>query len=194
MRGCQAQPIPESALPAASFLEDSGMKDNLGWEEYETARKSVLRGLFFGIPMGILSWAILIAIVVLFLQQCTPARAEEINMDAIMQIESSGNAFAVNKADDSVGLYQITPILLKEYNTFNKTSYAREDLFDASINYKISSWYLTKRIPQMLKHYGKPVTLRNKIIAYNCGIKCVIDDRTPEITKQYLVKYARLTK
>jgi hypothetical protein len=115
----------------------------------------------------------------------------EVDLDRIAQIESSGNPLAWRKADDSRGLYQITPICLEEYNNFHPgAGYSMDDLWNVSISNEIADWYLNVRIPQMIKHYEKPVTIENVLIAYNAGIWYVKTGKPiPEITKQYLKKY-----
>ena len=114
-----------------------------------------------------------------------------IDLNRIMMIESSGNPLAHNKKDDSRGLFQITPICLKEYNNFHPgAEFSMDDLWNASISTLIADWYLNKRIPQMLKYYKKPVTAENILIAYNAGISYVVSGKPlPKITKLYLKKY-----
>ena len=119
------------------------------------------------------------------------AHATEIDLDKIAMIESSGNPLAWNRKDDSRGLYQITTICLKEWNNFHATKrYTMQDLWDVRINTEIAEWYLNKRIPQMIKHYGKEDTVENRIIAYNAGILYVKTGKPiPKITSDYLRKY-----
>lgn len=121
---------------------------------------------------------------------CQAAQAEEIDMDKIMMIESSGNPLAHNKKDNSIGLYQITPICLAEFNMFHKTEQYREsDLWNPVVNFKIADWYINNRIPKMLKYYKVEDTVENRIWAYNAGIGNVVKGRMPEITKNYIRKY-----
>ena len=116
-----------------------------------------------------------------------------VNMDAIKQIESSGNPSAYNRGSQARGLYQITPIVLKEYNQFNHAGYMKEDLFDPEINAIIAEWYIGKRIPAMLKYYKKEVNLTNIIIAYNAGISYVVKNKPlPIETIKYIAKYKKL--
>lgn len=126
---------------------------------------------------------------------CGNVGAVEIDMDAIAMIESSNNPDAWNKSDDSRGLFQITPICLKEWNNFHPNDqHTLDDLWYPQVNGKIADWYISKRIPQMLRHYKLPVTTENVLVSYNCGISCVIKGRRPPITASYIQKYARLTK
>lgn len=120
----------------------------------------------------------------------------EVNMDAIKMIESSGNPRAYNKGSKARGLYQITPILLKEWNNFHpKQQYTADSLWDIEVNVEIANWYLHNRIPKMLRYFKKPVTIENVLISYNAGINYVVTGNPlPTETKNYIKKYARLTK
>jgi hypothetical protein len=122
---------------------------------------------------------------------CQPVHAGMIDMHKIMMIESGGRNVASDiKSEHAVGLFQITPVVLKEFNQFNKTSYTSKDLFDTALNTKVAGWYLNVRIPQMLRAYKKPVTVRNILIAYNAGVSYVVKNKTlPAITLRYLRKY-----
>lgn len=146
--------------------------------------------LFAGVVGTVVLWTLVLFLFV------GAANAVEIDMRAIAQIESSGNPSAWNKRDDSRGLYQITPICLEEWNNYHPAeTYTLDDLWDAYINERIAQWYLTVRIPAMLRYYDKPITTHNVITAYNAGISYVAHDKPlPRITQQYLTKYARLTK
>lgn len=113
-----------------------------------------------------------------------------VNMDKVAQIESSGNVRAYNKRSGATGLYQITQICLTEYNTYNQTRYNHpQDMLDPALNKKVALWYMNKRIPQLLRYYDKADTVTNRLIAYNCGISCVVKGRIPKETKNYLRKY-----
>lgn len=126
---------------------------------------------------------------------CQVAHAEvRIDLRKIAMIESSGNPLAINAKDDSIGLYQITPICLKEWNQFHKNEkYSREDLFNPIINERIAQWMLEVRIPAMIRHYGKIDSVENRIIAFNAGIAYVVNGKElPRITKNYIEKYRRM--
>lgn len=113
----------------------------------------------------------------------------QIDLHAIAMIESSGNPKAVGLAGDS-GLFQITPVLLKEYNALTRSTVRQDELFHPGISRKIADWYLHKRIPQLLRHFKKPVTVQNIIIAWNAGIKCVKKGgKIPRVTALFLKKY-----
>lgn len=144
--------------------------------------------------MRSLNWRLLLVLLGVvafwFLVFSAIVHAEEIDLNKIAMIESSGNPLAWNKKDDSRGTFQITPICLKEFNNFHpNTQYTMDDLWDEAINREIADWYLNVRIPQMLRYYKIEDTTKNRIFAYNAGIKAVIDNRVPEITKAYFKKY-----
>lgn len=133
----------------------------------------------------------ILTVILLTIFGCGIAGAEMIDLDKIIMIESSGNPRAWRKADDSRGLYQITPICLKEYNNFHPgAEYSMDDLWNTSISTVIADWYLNVRIPQMLRHFGVPDSARNRIIAYNAGISYLADNKPlPKKTVAYLKKY-----
>ena len=114
-----------------------------------------------------------------------------IDMDIIKTIESNNNPNAVSPAG-AIGLYQIMPITLEDYNQMNKKKYTAEQLFNPQVNKNIAEWYITKRIPQMLKHYKLPVNTNSILHAYNAGIGNVVKGVLPKETKNYLTKYNQL--
>ena len=122
---------------------------------------------------------------------CSPAFSRDIDLDTIATIESSNNPLAYNQKSEARGLYQITPICLKEYNNYHiGRMYMVQDLFNPAINKHIAIWYLSERIPQMLRHFKKEVTIRNILISYNAGINYVVKDLPlPKETVDYIDKY-----
>ena len=126
----------------------------------------------------------------------TQAHAVEINLDAIAQIESSGNPGAHNKRSDCRGLYQIHPRgALTDWNTYHPgETYTPDQLFDPQVNTRIADWYLHSRIPAMLTHYRLPITTQSVLWAYNAGIGRVKAGIMPTETKNYIIKYERITK
>ena len=119
--------------------------------------------------------------------------AELINLQVITRIESGGNPQAISKAG-AVGLYQIMPCVLQEYNARYNLRLSKKDLYNPEVNAKIASWYFNNRIPQLLRYYKKEVTIKNVLWAYNAGIGNVVKGRLPLETKNYLIKYDKLTK
>ena len=140
-----------------------------------------------------LSLKVVLWIFVLLFFSMSNGHCNPINLAVIEQIESSGNPKAIGNGND-IGSFQITPILLKEYNRLTGHHLQRKDLFDHTINLSIAQWYIEERIPQLLKHYNKPVTIENIIICYNAGISYVAHNKPiPTKTKQYIKKYKDLT-
>lgn len=118
-----------------------------------------------------------------------------IDMEAVKEIESGGNPMAHNEKEDSRGLYQISPDVLREYNIFNQKMAKPEDLFDPKKNEEIADWYLHERIPEMLRYFGIPYTKDNVLIAYNFGIGNLRKRLPiPKSTYAYLDKYFKLTR
>ena len=153
-----------------------------------------------------------------------PAQAEDIDIPTIIQIESNGNPNAYNKSSGAIGLMQITPIVLKEYNKEGiftqeiktRRLYSLGDLYVPTINIEIGTWYINERIPQMLKAYNLLDSIDNRLIAYNWGIgnlKNWVERHTsvivysgkpsksinpnhflPKETQNYIKKYHKLIK
>ena len=120
------------------------------------------------------------------------SNAWAVDLNAIKMIESGGNEKAWNRTEDGRGLFQINPICLKEYNEKTKSFIKKDSLFIGEINTRIAMWYIEKRIPQMLRYYGKKVNDTNIIWAYNAGIGNVIKGIMPKTTKEYIEKYNKL--
>ena len=140
-----------------------------------------------------MKYLLFILLLVFSLSFIVKGQAELINLQAIARIESGGNPLAVSKAG-AIGLYQLMPCVLQEYNTRFGLRLSKKDLYNPEVNTKIASWYLSKRIPQMLRFYKKEVSAKNVLWAYNAGIGNVVKGRMPLETQNYLKKYSKLTK
>lgn len=122
-----------------------------------------------------------------------PVWAEVIDMHAIMTIESQGNPNAIGTSGE-IGLFQIMPCVLADYNRYNASNLPKQALFIPEVNRKVAIWYLTKRIPQMLAYYHKAITTTNCIIAWNAGIGNLVKCRCPKSTREYIAKYNKLRR
>lgn len=146
----------------------------------------VFRTLIFALMLGVM--------IGLMLCGCDdPAWAGQVDMSIIRKIESNGNPLAISRTG-AIGLYQIMPCVLQEYNARNNTKYTRLDLFSPSINTAVADWYMGVRIPQLLKHYRQPLTVENILRSYNAGVRSVIKGYTPKETKNYIKKYKQLAR
>ena len=146
------------------------------------------------IGIGIMIIILIIAFV-MFPTKVEGAEIPHIDLDAVMQIESSHNPSAYNKNTQATGLMQITPVCLAEWNNYHPNSpYSMLSMKNPQMNMRVGNWYLNQRIPQMLEYYRLPVTVDNILIAYNGGINCVVKWKVYEETRDYLVKYKKLTK
>ena len=121
----------------------------------------------------------------------------EIDMNIIAQIESNCNPYAFNKSSGAIGLLQITKPVVDEFNQrYSKKElyYEMEELYQIDVNWKIGSWYMNTRIPQMLKHYKIEDTIDNRLWAYNAGIGNVVKGRKVLETINYIKKYHKLER
>lgn len=123
-------------------------------------------------------------------------QAIPIHLDRIIQMESSGDPKAFKENEKARGLFQIRECVLQEFNHYGHPGLPNEvqpnDLFDAEINLVVASWYLSHRIPMMLLHYKRPITLENIIISWNAGIKYTsirMKRRLSSGAKKYFKKY-----
>ena len=121
-------------------------------------------------------------------------KAEEVDLKIIAQIESSNNPDAYNKGSKATGMYQITPICLKDYNQLNNRQFELSEMFDPAKAEIVARWYLNRRIPALLKHFHIADTLENRLWCYNAGIGLCKKGIMPKETKNYIVKYKRLKK
>jgi hypothetical protein len=123
--------------------------------------------------------------------------AEDINMDYIAQIESNFDAKAYNKHSGATGMYQITPVVLAEYNAVHKERYTMDDMYNAQRCEKVATWYMNVRIPQMMKALHIKDSVTTRIASYNAGVGVVLKHvrgtrSLPKETNAYLLKYARI--
>ena len=142
-------------------------------------------------------FALVLVVIIAWVSSCDlrPARASEVDLAIIAKIESNNTPYAYNPRTQATGLFQITPVCLKEWNDFHYgNEWGMDALFDKFVNRMIADWYINIRIPQMLKFYHKPITLENILWAYNAGIGNVVKNRKPQETKNYIKKYLKLAK
>jgi len=83
----------------------------------------------------------------------------KIDMVAIAKLESGNNPSAYNKRTKATGLFQITPVCLKDYNRFAKVRYTMREMKDPIKNEIVARWYLKHRVVHMLEWCGLPVTV-----------------------------------
>lgn len=147
--------------------------------------------------IGLMRWvfiSLFVALALFAVGSCQKANAVEINMDAIKQIESSCNPRAYNRRTLARGLYQITPIVVDEWNQFHSVKYTPSDLFNPSVNFKIADWYMNNRIPSMFRYFKIDDTVNNRIIAWNAGIRYARNGFAPKETINFISKYERITE
>ena len=138
-------------------------------------------------------WIFILAVIFLLLFIAL-AFAQEVNLDIIIAIESNWRAEAVNRHSQATGLGQITPIALKDFNQLNGTHYTMADLKDPQRNMRISYWTLTERIPQLLRHFKKAVTVDHILWVYNSGIGNLVRGIKPRETVAYIKHYKEMSR
>lgn len=128
-----------------------------------------------------------------------------VNADVVMRkiewIESRGDVRAYVERTQARGLYQITPIVLKEWNGFHPNiRFSEEDLFNADVSLTIGAWYMNKRVPEMLKAYNIPDNETTRLACYNWGVGNVVKwwraggdpNELPRETREYIRQYKEM--
>lgn len=130
------------------------------------------------------------------LDYCYPAGNLPVSLRIVGKIESGGQVFpdvacSFRGCSYGRGRYQVSEIVLREYNQFLGTNYQPGDLFVPEVNLGVASWYLGKRIPQMLRHFKRPVSPTLVLVSYNAGISYALKGEAdwPRETRNYLRKY-----
>lgn len=111
-----------------------------------------------------------------------------IDLAIIAKIESGGHPEAYNSHSGAVGLYQITPICLKDYNKYHEP-FMLANMYDRSMASTVADWYLNTRIPCLLRSMAIKDTIKNRLFAYNAGIGKVKRGIMPKETRDYIKKY-----
>lgn len=149
-------------------------------------------------PIG---WAFIFIIVcAVFLGlMYSKAYGEDIDWDklvaSVIQIESGGNPDAIGTSGE-IGLMQITPIVVREWQNFCYkmkigTCSLKEanELFNPTINKRIGTWYLKR----LHNHYGFK-TVEEVVQAYNCGPTRAKTGKIPKSTIRYRKKVMKIYK
>lgn len=168
-------------------------------EQFDRDRAKFIRGV-----LNALGIMVMAGFVILMVKGCSSfaVASEWLDLSIIATIESSGHPDAYNRHSGAVGMYQITPICLKDYVQANKTHYNIEDMYNPNISYAVANWYLNIRIPSLLRYYGIEDTIDNRLIAYNWGIGHLFSyihrkghgGRIPKQTRDYINKYHGLER
>jgi len=122
-----------------------------------------------------------------------------INLDHIIQIESSGNEKAVNRRSGARGLTQITKPTWEEMVRKMGVNWSWDDAFDGEKNRVVGEYYINTEIPRLLEYYGIEDTVKHRLMAYNWGIGNVKKwyrskgkASMPSETSNYIEKYEKL--
>ena len=118
----------------------------------------------------------------------------EIDTGIIAQIESSRNPGAIGDHGKALGMYQIHKAVVEDYNKYrNKTRFkpfSWSEMANPEKGEIVARWYLSQRIPALLRYYGLPVSQDNVLTAWNAGIEKV---RKGYVAQAYIAKYRRIS-
>lgn len=130
-------------------------------------------------------------------------RSENINLDKIIMIESSGGKNNWNPNSRARGPFQFMEETWNDcVNRMGKDWKWWNDSMDLTKSRIVADYYYNTRIPQMLNYFNIKDTIETRIGAYDWGIgylKNVWDkygetwlSRSPSETKDYIMKYRGL--
>jgi hypothetical protein len=118
------------------------------------------------------------------------------DMDVIVSIESSGDPDTPDSPSGARGLCQIMPKTWAECTKRMGVDWSFEvDAHDPVKSLAVGTFYINKRIPQMIKYYKLPDTFKSRIIAYSWGIGNLRKydagkvKELPKETSDYINKY-----
>lgn len=125
----------------------------------------------------------------------------EMNLDALAMIESSNRPSAFNPKTKATGIFQITPIALKDFNSEVGSSLRLKDMYIEEKNAHVAIWTLEERIPQFIKAYNLKDDLLTRIAIWNWGIDHTIKwhragaefKKLPKETRDFYKKYKMIT-
>lgn len=140
-------------------------------------------------------WIIFALAVLAVLLALMMARADVVDLNIIVQIESSGNPLAYNRHSGATGLYQITPIAWKDVqNHFPELS---KYPFICAYKPQVARLFAERLITinkGYLRHYGLDLSLANQLACYNQGIGLTRKRVLSKESKNYIKKYLKLTR
>lgn len=118
-------------------------------------------------------------------------------MDAIIQVESKGNAKAHNPNGDCAGILQITPILVKECNDIlKKRKSTKHYTYDKKGKTRSSKWddrYSVKKSKEMFvllqEHFNPEHNIEKAIRCWNSGFYGNWKHRSSEYYKKVMKYY-----
>lgn len=167
------------------------LRDLTRQERGKSIREQNYAGLIFSICLLMALIGALMAI----LASTTAHADNSVDIGIIARIESDNNPHAYNKHSGAIGICQITPIVLREYNHKFHENHRRNELYIKEFNLTVADWYMNDRIPQMLSIYGIEDNIRNRLIAYNWGIGHLSHNTfLPQETINYINNYEQLFK
>lgn len=111
-------------------------------------------------------------------------------VNAVIKIESNFDPYAKGAAGE-IGLMQLLPQgAIKDWEMFHQPL----NYWKPENNITVGTWYLTVRIPQLLKRYDYEINRKNIIWSYNAGIGNLLNGVYPDSTQNYYHRVQELTR
>lgn len=167
---------------------------------YKEQRRDPLNNRIFCVFLGIILTQLLL------MAGCSIAHASintNIDLNAIAEIESSGDPFAYNKTSGATGMYQITQGVVSQFNKEYRGgergfwAYTINNMYNELDGWLVADWYLNTKIPIYLERFNIPDTVSSRLIAYNYGIghlkkwfkRGAHENQLPLETRNYIKRY-----
>jgi hypothetical protein len=80
-------------------------------------------------------------------------------------IESDFYLKAYNRRTKATGIFQITPICLREYNNYHVNKLTLDNMFEMSHSFEVTGWYINR----LKHHYKIPYQFRDLYWSFNAG-------------------------
>ena len=126
-------------------------------------------------------------------------KALSINLDKVMQIESSGGKNNYNETSGARGPFQFMKKTWLDIISRMGKNWTWEDAWDLEKSREAADYYYNVRIPQMLRYYDIPDSIETRIASYDWGIGYLSNawnkykenwiEVSPTETKEYIQKY-----
>ncbi len=106
---------------------------------------------------------------------------EVIDPDTVLAMivrESNGRSQLVHPTSKAMGLLQVKPVVLRDYNHLHKTNVAPEKLLDPEVNLFVGVWHLCRRKDQVR-------SARNLVAIYYSGYRGFLRNTSHPTSKDY---------
>jgi hypothetical protein len=110
----------------------------------------------------------------LYIKEAIPIQPYEKVWEAVCMIESSNRQYAFNKDENAIGIVQVRPVRLRDFNDRTGKQYTMDDMYDVKKSKEVFMYYATQfeysdpeKIARKWNGSGKKtITYWNKVKVY----------------------------